>query len=799
MCDQVVLMATQTTILELTGVHCAGCVANIERAVRALAGVEDAAVNLGEETVAVRYDPDEVALDAIVAAIHDAGYGARPLRGDRAVAHLNIIGMHCAACVRAIETGLQALEGVESATVNLADESAEVIYAPEVVTLDAIIARVADLGYQAHPATTGDERQAERDAEATYQLRLVILGAALSVPLMIVSMATGIGWGRLQLALATPVQLVLGWQYYANSAKALRAGSATMDVLIALGSTAAYLLSVYNLVRGAGYLYFDSAAMILTLITLGRWLEARARGRTSDAIRALLRLAPDEATVIRNGEEVVVPAAGVMVGDLVLVRPGERIPVDGRVVAGHSTVDESMITGESLPVEKSEGDEVIGGTVNLAGSFRFEATRVGAATALAQIIRLVREAQAIKPPIQRLADLVAAYFVPAVVVIALGTVAGWVLSGHGWEDALIAAVSVLVIACPCALGLATPTAVTVGIGMGAEHGILIREAAALEVAGRLSVVIFDKTGTLTEGEPAVTEVFTPGDRLPEEALRFAAAAEAPSEHPLAHALVEYARARGIDLPAAEAFEVIVGRGVAAQVEDHAVIVGSPALMTERGIDLSAAQEALVAFEARGQTVLVATIDGKPAAVLALADTIKPTARAAVSRLGQFGLRVCLLTGDNERTARAIADQLGIAEVLAEVLPDQKSDRVHELQEDGETVAMVGDGINDAPALAAADVGIAIGTGADVAIEAGSITLVSGDPIGVPRAIELSRRTLAHIRQNLFFSFLYNVTAIPLAVAGVLNPMIAAAAMAASSVSVVSNSLRLRGAGPRIFD
>lgn len=792
-------MARERAVLDLTGIRCAGCAGNVERAVGGVAGAESAAVNLAEETVAVHYDPDATSLDAIVAAIQSAGYGARPRRPDRAVARLSIIGMHCASCVRAVETGLQALEGVESATVNLAEESAEVVYAPDVIGLDAIIARVSDLGYEARAATSVDERQAERDAEAALQLRLVILGAALSLPLMVLSMGAHKAHGWLQLALATPVQVILGWQYYVNSAKALRAGSATMDVLIALGSTAAYLLSVYNLARGEGHLYFESAAVILTLITLGRWLEARARGRTSDAIRALLRLAPDEATVIRDGEEVVVPAASVAVGDLILVRPGERIAVDGQIVAGHSTVDESMITGESLPVEKSEGDEVIGGTVNLAGAFRFEATRVGAETALAQIIRLVRDAQATKPPIQRLADLVAAYFVPTVIVIALGTVAGWLLTGHSWQDALIAAVSVLVIACPCALGLATPTAVTVGTGMGAEHGILIREAAALEVAGRLSAVVFDKTGTVTEGKPAVAEVLALGGRLPEEALRLAAAAEVPSEHPLARALVEHARTRGLTLPEADEFEVIVGRGVTARIEDRAVLVGSPALMVERGVDLSAARQALAAFEAKGQTALVAAIDGEPGAVLALADSVKPSARAAVARLGELGLRVYLLTGDNERTARAVADQLGIDEVLAEVLPDQKADRVRELQEAGATVAMVGDGINDAPALAAADVGIAIGTGTDVAIEAGSITLVSGDPVGVPRAIELSRRTLAHIRQNLFFSFFYNVAAIPLAVAGVLNPMIAAAAMAASSVSVVSNSLRLRAARRRIFD
>jgi Cu+-exporting ATPase len=593
------------------------------------------------------------------------------------------------------------------------------------------------------------------------------------------------------LALATPVQIVLGWQYYINSFKALRAGSATMDVLIAMGSTAAYVLSIYNLGVGAEHFYFDGAAMILTLITLGRWMEARARGRTSEAIRALMELAPDEATVIREGEEVVIPAADVQPGDTVLVRPGERIPVDGEITEGHSTVDESMITGESVPVEKAEGDEVIGATVNLAGSFRFEATRVGSETALQQIVRLVREAQATKPPIQRIADAVAAYFVPAVIVVALITVAAWVLTGRGWEPALIAATSVLVIACPCALGLATPTAVTVGTGVGAEHGILIREAAALETAGQLTAIIFDKTGTLTVGEPGVTDVIPVNDHRRRDLLRLAASAEVPSEHPLGRAIVEYARGNSISPADAEDFEVAIGRGVLATVEGQRVIVGSARLMGEHDVDLSPAREHLEALEADGKTALTVAVDGRVAGVLALADEPRPSAARAVERLQQEGLAVYLLTGDNRRTAEAIARTLGIDEVLAEVLPDQKAERVRELQEAGETVAMVGDGINDAPALAQADVGIAIGTGTDVAIEAGEVTLVSGDPVGVVRAIDLSRRTLVHIKQNLFLSLVYNTAAIPAAAFGLLSPMIAAAAMAASSVSVVSNSLRLR--------
>jgi len=794
-------MTEEKVTLQLTGMRCAGCAGNIEKALTSIDAVDEAVVNLAADSVTVAYDPEAVTIEDIVAAIEGAGYGVREEALESPRLLLRVHGMRCAACVRAVEEGLAKLDGVSSASVNLAEETAEVVHDPSVVDAEAIIERVAELGYEATvaedtraEATTADE---ERDREQRRQLALVVFGAVLSLPLLVLSMwADFPGRPWVLLALATPVQIVLGWQYYAGSFKALRAGSATMDVLIAMGSSAAYLLSTCNLATRAEHFYFDGAAMILTLITLGRWMEARARGRTSEAIRALMELAPDEATVIRDGEEVVIPASEVQPGDTVLVRPGERVPVDGMVTDGHSTVDESMITGESVPIEKSEGDEVIGATVNLAGAFRFEATRVGSETALQQIVRLVRDAQATKPPIQRIADVVAAYFVPAVIVIALITVAAWVLTGHGWEKALIAATSVLVIACPCALGLATPTAVTVGTGLGAQNGILIREAAALETAGRLTAVIFDKTGTLTVGEPGVTDVIPLGQRKQRDVLRLAAAAELPSEHPLGRAIVEDARANDIVLPDAEGFEVAIGRGVEATVEGQHVVIGSARLMGEHDIDLTPASEHLEALEADGKTALVVAIDGAAVGVLALADEPRPTALRAVSRLREQGLQVYLLTGDNRRTAEAIARQLNIDEVLAEVLPDQKAERVRELQEAGQTVAMVGDGINDAPALAQADVGIAIGTGTDVAIEAGEVTLVSGDPAGVFRAINLSRRTLAHIKQNLFLSLVYNTAAIPAAALGFLNPMIAAAAMAASSVSVVSNSLRLRRYEPR---
>ncbi len=758
---------------------------------------------------------------------------------------LNVKGMHCAACVARVEQALAKVEGVQQAVANLGDESATVRTTSGEATAERLIAAVEDAGYEAElpEETTDEERLAEREQESRRQWRLVLFGAVCSAVLMGLmfvpefrfmerfmafrhpELVDPLLWGFI---LGTAVQLALGWQYYRNSWRALRHGSANMDVLIALGSTAAYLLSFYVTYRysygfslivfrgvtlsvlGEGQsphsmgAYYDSAAMILTLITLGRYLEARARGRASAAVRKLLELAPREASVIRNDEEVRVPIEQIVVGDVIVIRPGEKLPVDGVVESGDSTVDESMLTGESLPVGKHPGDEVIGGTINQSGSFRFRATRVGKDTVLQEIVRLVREAQATKPPIQRLADRIAAVFVPTIIAVALLTFLGWLFwdwqtTGHSdVTRALINAVSVLVIACPCALGLATPTAVMVGTGLGAENGILIREAAALEAVGALDTIIFDKTGTLTKGEPAVTEIV--GE---EGVLALAAAVERGSEHPLGEAVVRAAEERGLALPEVTDFAALIGQGVRGTLRDgvqapalqdgREVLVGTAALLAERGVDTTSAAEDVERLQVAGQTVLHVAAGGELLGLIAVADTIKDNAAAAVRALRQMGLTVVLLTGDNARTARAIGDQLQISQVLAEVMPDQKAARVRELQEQGQRVAMVGDGINDAPALAQADVGIALGTGTDVAIEAGDLTLVSGDPLAVVRAIRLSRLTLRHIKQNLFFAFGYNVAAIPLAVAGVLNPMIAAAAMAMSSVSVVSNSLRLRRA------
>ncbi len=790
-------MTERSVTLEITGMHCAACAQTIEKSLRRVPGVVEANVNFATETARVTFNPQRIATPALIEAVADAGYGAHlPERQPRRV-RLRIGDMSCASCVQRIERRLKASPGVIAATINLAAETADVTFNPAQTGIKQLIAVVQDTGYTAEAAgeQPQDEQEQARIAETRRQGRLFVLGAVISVPLFILSV-----WfkfpGKLYVlfAMGTLVQVVLGWQYYRNSYRSLKHGSANMDVLIAMGSSAAYLYSVYFTFfsRGQVHVYYDTAAVILTLITLGRFLEARAKGRTSAAIRKLMQLAPTEASVIRDGEEVKVSLEQVRVGDVVLVRPGERIAVDGEVIEGHSTVDESTITGESLPVDKAVGDEVIGGTINKTGTFKFRATRVGSETALQQIIRLVQEAQGTKPPIQRLADTVAAYFVPAVIAVAVLTFVGWLLAAAGFERALVNAVAVLVIACPCALGLATPTAVMVGTGLGADHGILIKQAGALEMVGRLDTILFDQTGTLTHGQPEVTELRTlAADVSTDDLLQLAAAAENPSEHPLGQAIVAQARKQHLEVAAVDDFEALAGRGIRATVDGQQILVGSSGLMQQASVDVSAAQEVKGRLEQQGNTTLLVAKGGRLVGLVALADTLKPGAKRAVARLQQMGLNTYLITGDNRSTGEAIAQQLGMDKVLAEVLPEQKSDQVKQLQQQGHRVAMVGDGINDAPALAQADVGIALGTGTDVAMEAGEITLISGDPMGVVRAILLSRRTLAHIKQNLFLAFFYNIAAIPLAAAGLLNPMIAAAAMAASSVSVVSNSLRLR--------
>ena len=722
-------------------------------------------------------------------------------------------GMTCAACANRIERALLKMPGVREATVNLATERASVIFDPREVSLDQMAAKVRALGYEAfllQEADEGAQRRA-REEEIRRQMRLLILSAVLSAPLLLAmaghafrvdaSLIHFLSNGWLQFALATPVQFVAGWQFYVDAYHNLKSRSANMSVLVALGTSAAYLYSLAGvLFPGVGVtgLYFETSAILITLILLGKFLEARAKGRTSEAIEKLLGLQPKTARVVRDGREIDVPVEQVQVGDIVVVRPGEKIPVDGVVVEGHSSVDESMITGESLPVEKREGDLVVGATINKHGSFKFRATRVGRETVLAQIVKVVEEAQGSKAPIQRLADVVSSYFVPAVVAVALLTFAGWYLAGAGFTRALLNMTAVLVIACPCALGLATPTAIMVGTGKGAEHGILFRGGEHLERAHELDVVVLDKTGTITRGEPQVTDVLALEPYTEEELLSLAAQAEKASEHPLAKAVVQAAESRGIAVGDAQAFEAVPGHGVRATADGMELLVGNRKLLRDCGVDPAPLEALVERLEHEGKTAMLVAAGGKPAGVIAVADTVKPTSAAAIRELQAMGLRVVMLTGDNRRTALAIAKQVGIAEgdVIAEVLPEEKAGQVAALKAQGLKVGMVGDGINDAPALATADVGIAIGTGADVAIEAAGITLMGGDLTGVAAAIRLSRATIGKIKQNLFWALVYNAVGIPFAAFGILSPIIAGAAMAFSSVSVVTNSTLLKRFDPR---
>jgi Cu+-exporting ATPase len=809
-------ISDQRLELDVDGMHSASCVSRIEAAIAGVDGVSDVAVNLASGRATV--EGPHVDTDAIKKAIESAGYEAR-VRHDheRARGTLDVSGMHCASCVGSIEGALSALEGVAEASVNLATERASVVYDPRRTSVRELVDAVERVGYIARdaPAEAGGALVAdERERAAQKELRTLrakfVFAAVAGALLLLLSFV----WSPLgeratmwvMLALATPVQFWAGSQFCAGAWKVARHWSADMNTLIAVGTSAAYLYSLVatvapDAVADGGALpdvYFDTAAVIIALILLGRVLEARARAGTTEAIKKLIGLQPRTARVVRDSAEIDIPVDEVQIGDEMIVRPGERVPVDGLVVEGSSTIDESMLTGESLPAEKKPGDEVIGATVNKAGSFRFQATRVGRETALAQIIRLVEQAQGSKAPIQRIADRVAAHFVPAVIAIATISLVVWLVTGSGFTSALLAFVAVLIIACPCALGLATPTAIMVGTGRGAEMGILVRGAEALETARTLDTVVLDKTGTLTRGEPEVVDV-VPASRTTEELLLLAAAAESRSEHPLGEAIVRHSRVLGLDLRPAVDFQAAVGHGVTADVNGQRVAVGSARQMEQLGVDISELEANVKRLSEQGKTAVYVAADGEVAGVIAIADTIKPEAADAVADLKRLGLEVAMVTGDNRRTAEAIARRAGVDRVLAEVLPDRKAIEVRRLQAQGRRVAMVGDGINDAPALAQADVGIAIGTGTDIAMEASDLTLISGDLRGVAAALELSRETMRTIKQNLVGAFVYNVTLIPLA-AGVLypfwgvllDPILAAAAMAASSVTVVSNTLRLRG-------
>ncbi len=805
--------------LFVQGMSCASCVERIETGIAKLAGVKQASVNLAAERASVLYDPAQISARRLVTEVENLGYGTRTEE-----ITVPIRGMSCASCVDKIETQLRGLPGVTRAQVNFAAEKATVNFIPSIHSAADLGKAIREIGYEPleiadTPAAADYEKEA-RDREIRALRIKTLVGAALSIPLLLgmlsdwfPAMPKWLTNHFVQFLLATPVHLWVGWQFHAGFWKALKHKTADMNTLVSLGTNAGYIYSTVvtfapGFFVGEGIhagVYFETVAILHTLIILGRFFEARAKGRTSEAIKKLMGLQAKTARVIRDGRELDIPVQDVQLGDIVVVRPGEKISVDGVLEQGSSAVDESMLTGESLPVEKLSGSEVYGGTLNKTGSFHFKATKVGKDTALAQIIKLVEAAQGSKPPIQRTADKIAGVFVPIVISIAALSFGVWYFFGP--QPALIFALAnfmaVLLIACPCAIGLAAPTAVMVGIGKGAEHGILFRGAEALEVASKLTTVVLDKTGTLTKGEPSVTDVVTARDFHQRDILRYAASAEKGSEHPLGEAIVKRANEEGIEIEAADFFNAIPGHGIEANIAGKDLLLGNLKWMRDRRISLDGLDKESERLADEGKTPMFVAIDGRAAGIIAVADTLKPNSQEAVKALHGLGLEVAMITGDNKRTAHAIAKQIGIDRVMAEVLPQDKAQEVKRLQAEKKVVAMVGDGINDAPALAQADVGIAIGTGTDVAMEASDITLISGDLRGIVTAIALSKRTMRTMKQNFFWALIYNTILIPVAagvlypVAGILmNPIFAGAAMAFSSVSVVSNSLRLRTFRPR---
>ena len=820
-------MTNQT--YRVTGMHCAACSARVEKVLSRLDGVKSASVNLTTEKASVAFDETKVDFEAMKRTVEKAGFGLEASAQWKSITLL-IQGMHCAACSARVEKVLSRLDGVKSASVNLTTGKAVVEYDGEKVGLPHMTAAVEKAGFGALPAEEVEEKAAVTAAERerkSMKIRLLlaiifafpVLYLAMShmfpilhlpIPSFIDPHSHPLAFGLVQLCFTLPVT-ACGYTFYTRGIKALFHGAPNMDTLVAIGTGSAFLYSLYALIKIAGgdrsfvmSLYFESAAVVVTLVMLGKYLEAVSKGKTSEAIKKLMNLRPKTAIVIgEDGSETETPVDWLQPGMLVLVRPGASIPVDGQVIEGISSVDESMLTGESLPVEKQAGSTVTGGSINGEGLIKCRVTKVGKDTALSKIIQLVEDAQGKKAPIAKMADIVSGWFVPIVLAIAVIAAVGWAIAGKDFQFVLNIFVSVLVIACPCALGLATPTAIMVGTGKGAELGILIKGGEALETAHKINTVVLDKTGTITEGRPELTDSKVYGGWNLEELLRMTASAEKGSEHPIARAIVSAAENQGMEFSVPEAFQAVPGRGIDAVVEGKRILAGNRKLMEEAGVDLTEAKQDGAELSSRGRTLLYIAADGKLCGLMAAADQVKATSKQAIARLKDMGIKVVMLTGDNAQTAATIAEEVGVDTVLSDVLPGDKSGKVKELQDQGARVAMVGDGINDAPALAQADVGMAIGTGTDVAVESADIVLMQGDLNEVPTAIALSRATIRNIKENLFWAFVYNSAGIPFA-AGLfhafggplLSPMFAGAAMAFSSVCVVSNALRLKRFKPR---
>ena len=801
--------------MKIEGMSCSACANRIERIVNKLDGVEKGAVNFAAETLALEYDESAVELGQVEAAIEKAGFKVKKNIKDYT---FKVEGMTCSACANRVERVTQKIEGVELAVVNFATEKLTIKLDADVASYGQVKAAVEKAGFQLVSEEDTIKGEQKKHDEASKLLIRFIISLIFAVPLLIISMGHMVGmplphlidpmmnpfnFGIVQLILTLPV-VMAGYKFYQVGIKNLIQLSPNMDSLIAIGTLTAFFYSVfgiYKITQGdasyAMHLYFESAAVILTLITLGKYLEAVSKGKTSQAIKALMGLAPKTATIERNGRELEVPIEEVVVGDLVLVKPGEKLPVDGEVIEGSTAIDESMLTGESIPVEKTVGSLVIGASINKTGFIKYKATKVGRDTALSQIVKLVEDAQGSKAPIAKMADIISAYFVPIVIGLAILSSVAWLLASETGVFALSIFISVLVIACPCALGLATPTAIMVGTGKGAEYGVLIKGGEALETTHKLTTIVFDKTGTITEGKPKVTDIVTT-NLSKEQLLIYAASAEKGSEHPLGEAIVRAAIDRGYQLCELESFNAIPGHGIEVGIQGKQVLLGNKKLMSEKTIDASSLSEASDQLAYDGKTPMYMAIDGQLAGIIAVADTVKESSKKAIETLHQMGIKVAMITGDNQKTADAIARQVGIDLVLAEVLPADKANEVKKLQETGVKVGMVGDGINDAPALAQADIGIAIGSGTDVAIESADIVLMKSDLMDVSTAIKLSKATIRNIKENLFWAFAYNVLGIPVAMGllhllggPLLNPMIAAAAMSLSSVSVLLNALRLR--------